>query len=86
MDWLFSFCLCNCCFLLPTLAICSAASSYTAGLKSLSANDSAIVGDSVEGVTENSTSKYLIIGLKEILIYFYLLDKINILLNVMKTI
>ncbi len=82
---MFSFCLCNCCLLCSTLAIGSAATSYTAGSYALSANDSAIVGDSIEGVTENSTSTYLIIGLKEIFIYFYLLDKINILLNGMKT-
>ncbi len=85
MDWLFSFCLCNCCLLCPTLAIGSAATSYTADSYALSANDSAIVGNSIEAVTENSTSKYLIIWLKEIFIYFYLLDKINILLNGMKT-
>ncbi len=85
MDWLFSFCLCNCCLVCPTLAIGSAATSYTTGSNALSAKDSAIVGDSIEGVTENSTSKYFIIGFKEIFIYFYLLDKINILLNVMKT-
>ncbi len=58
MDWLSSFCLYNCCLLCPSLAIGSAATSYTTGSKSLSANDSAIVGDSIEAVTENSTSKY----------------------------
>ena len=82
---MFSFCLCNCCLLCPTLAIGSAATSYTDGSYALSANDSAIVVDSIEAVTDNSTSKYLVIGLKDIFIYFYLLDKINILLNVLKT-
>ena len=44
--------------LYPTLAIGSAATSYTTGSKSLSANDSGIFGDSIETVTENSTSKF----------------------------
>ncbi len=61
---MFSFCLCDCCLLCPTLAIGSAATSYIMDSKSLSANDSAIVGDSIEAVTENGTSKYLIIELK----------------------
>jgi hypothetical protein len=38
--------------LLPTLAIGSAATSYTASSYALLANDSAIVGDFIEGVTE----------------------------------
>ena len=58
MDWLFSFCLWNSCLLCPTLAIGSAATSYITGSKSLSANDSAIVGDSIDAFTENSTSQY----------------------------
>ena len=58
MDWLFSFCLCNCCLICSTFAIASAATSYTAGSYAHSANDSAIVGDSIEGVTDISTSKF----------------------------
>ncbi len=64
MDWLFSFCLCSCCLLCPTLAIGSTATSFTAGSYALSANDSAIGGASIEWFLKNSTSKYLIIGLK----------------------
>ncbi len=45
-------------FALSHLAIGSAATSYTAGSYALSANDLAIVEDSVEAVIENSESKY----------------------------
>ncbi len=54
-----SFYLCICCLLWPTIAAGSAATSYITGSKSLSANDSGIVEDSVEAVPENSASKFL---------------------------
>ncbi len=56
---MFSFCLCNCCLLCPTLAIGSAATSYTTSSYALSANDSGTVEDSVIAVTENSKGEFL---------------------------